>query len=59
LACPAIFNIIREIGNIDEKRNMFRVFNMGIGMMIIVSDKDCPAVPEYLEFSERKRTRRP
>ena len=50
---PPIFNIIREIGNIDEKE-MFRVFNMGIGMMIIVSDKDCPAVLEYLEILGEK-----
>lgn len=50
---PPIFNIIREIGNIEEKE-MFRVFNMGIGMMIIVSDKDCPAVLEHLEILGEK-----
>ncbi|MCF6150330.1 MAG: phosphoribosylformylglycinamidine cyclo-ligase [Candidatus Kuenenia sp.] len=33
---PAIFKIIQDIGNINE-HEMFRVFNMGIGMVVIVS----------------------
>ncbi|MBM4054006.1 MAG: phosphoribosylformylglycinamidine cyclo-ligase [Planctomycetes bacterium] len=33
---PAIFKIIQDIGNIDE-HEMFRVFNMGIGLVVIVS----------------------
>lgn len=33
---PAIFEIIQDIGNINENE-MFRVFNMGIGMVVIVS----------------------
>ncbi|OGP67356.1 MAG: phosphoribosylformylglycinamidine cyclo-ligase [Deltaproteobacteria bacterium RBG_16_44_11] len=46
---PPIFNVIREMGNIEE-REMFRVFNMGIGMMIIVSEKECPGVLEQLKM---------
>jgi len=46
---PPIFEIIREMGNIED-REMFRVFNMGIGMMIIVSEKNCSAVMEQLEI---------
>ena len=46
---PPIFDVIREIGNIEE-REMFRVFNMGIGMMIIVAEKECQGVLEQLKM---------
>ena len=36
---PPIFSVIRDIGSVDEKE-MFRVFNMGIGMMMIVPEKE-------------------
>jgi phosphoribosylformylglycinamidine cyclo-ligase len=42
-----IFRIIQEGGAIDEAE-MFRVFNMGIGMMIIVSEQESPEVLERL-----------
>ncbi len=45
---PPIFNIIQEMGNIDEME-MLRVFNMGIGMMIVVSEKDLKEVLGRLE----------
>ncbi len=50
---PPIFNAIKRIGNVDEKE-MFRVFNMGIGMMIIVSEKECQAVLEHLQILGEK-----
>ncbi|PKN06217.1 MAG: phosphoribosylformylglycinamidine cyclo-ligase, partial [Deltaproteobacteria bacterium HGW-Deltaproteobacteria-7] len=50
---PPVFNVIKEIGNVEEKE-MFRVFNMGIGMMIIVADKDCKEILEYLELMGEK-----
>lgn len=34
-----IFNLIQETGRVDEEE-MFRVFNMGIGMILIVAKKD-------------------
>lgn len=40
---PEIFTIIRKLGNIREEE-MFRVFNMGIGMALIVSERDAEAV---------------
>jgi len=46
---PPIFRVIQEMGNIEE-REMFRVFNMGIGMMIIVPEKECRAVLEQLKM---------
>jgi phosphoribosylformylglycinamidine cyclo-ligase len=45
---PPIFDVIREIGNVEEKE-MFRVFNMGIGMMIIVPEKECQDVLDHLK----------
>jgi phosphoribosylformylglycinamidine cyclo-ligase len=50
---PPIFDVIREIGNIEEKE-MFRVFNMGIGMMIIVAEKECQGVLDQLEMLGEK-----
>mgnify|MGYP001768257101 CR=1 FL=1 len=44
---PPIFSIIQEIGNVEESE-MFRVFNMGIGMMIIVSEKETQDVLDRL-----------
>jgi phosphoribosylformylglycinamidine cyclo-ligase len=40
---PPIFSIIQKLGNIDELE-MHRVFNMGIGMMIVVSEKDASEI---------------
>lgn len=33
---PEVFNFLKELGNIDEKE-MFGVFNMGIGMVVVIS----------------------
>ena len=46
---PAVFHVIQEMGRIEETE-MFRVFNMGIGMMVIVSEKDCQNAMELLEI---------
>lgn len=36
---PAVFDVMRAMGNIKESE-MYRVFNMGIGMMVIVKEED-------------------
>ena len=36
---PPIFNYLKELGNLDE-REMYNIFNMGIGMVIIVAPND-------------------
>ena len=41
---PRIFNEIKKRGNINEKE-MYRTFNMGIGMITIISNK---AIPRYI-----------
>ena len=50
---PPIFDVIQEIGDVEEKE-MFRVFNMGIGMMIIVAEKECQDVLDRLEMLGEK-----
>jgi phosphoribosylformylglycinamidine cyclo-ligase len=50
---PPVFKVIQDIGNVEEKE-MFRVFNMGIGMMIIVPEKENDAVLERLEVLGEK-----
>jgi phosphoribosylformylglycinamidine cyclo-ligase len=36
---PAIFNLIRECGNVPEV-DMYRTFNMGIGLILMVSEEE-------------------
>ena len=45
---PAIFDFIKETGNIDEKE-MYNVFNMGIGFMLAVDKKDVEEVMNKLK----------
>ncbi|MBN1869117.1 MAG: phosphoribosylformylglycinamidine cyclo-ligase [Candidatus Omnitrophica bacterium] len=44
---PEIFHIIQNKGKI-EKREMFRTFNMGVGMALVFDPKDIAAVCSYL-----------
>jgi len=44
---PPIFDVIQAMGKVEEQE-MFRVFNMGIGMIVIVSEKECEDVMERL-----------
>ena len=45
---PKLFNDIQKKGNISEK-NMFNTFNMGIGMVIVISLNDKKKVLKILE----------
>ncbi len=45
---PPIFTFLQDLGRIDEEQ-MFEVFNMGIGMMLIVDPQDVDEVMEYLD----------
>ena len=42
---PPIFRMVQREGNIDD-REMFRVFNMGLGMVVACAPDDVPAVLE-------------
>jgi len=48
---PKIFNIIQDIGNIDNQE-MFYVFNMGMGMVLIVSKSDVKTVLNDLKSAK-------
>jgi phosphoribosylformylglycinamidine cyclo-ligase len=50
---PPIFKVIREMGRVEEQE-MFRVFNMGIGMIVIASEKETPDIMERLEIMGEK-----
>ena len=50
---PPIFQVIKEIGEVEEKE-MFRVFNMGIGMMLVVPEKECEEIIHRLEVLGEK-----
>ncbi len=47
---PAIFSYIKKCGNIEEK-DMFSTYNMGVGMMMIVDEKDAEAVIQTLRHA--------
>ena len=44
---PEIFKLIQKYGEIHEKE-MYRVFNMGVGLVLIVSKKDADSTLEFL-----------
>ena len=45
---PSIFSLIEKLGNIDHKE-MFNIFNMGIGMILIVNPEDAQKTLELLK----------
>jgi phosphoribosylformylglycinamidine cyclo-ligase len=47
---PPLFQLIRKTGGIDEEE-MYRVFNMGIGMTVVCSAKDKDALLSALPES--------
>ena len=50
---PSLFDIIQRIGKIDDSE-MFRVFNMGIGMILVVAEKDQTEIMERIEMLGEK-----
>src|SRR3712207_8884207 len=53
---PPIFRWLQRLGDVDEAE-MFRVFNMGIGFVFIVSDYFTHSIIEQLKAEDRKSTR--
>ncbi|MFP5114967.1 phosphoribosylformylglycinamidine cyclo-ligase [Bacillaceae bacterium C204] len=45
---PKIFSFIKQAGKISDY-DMFRTFNMGIGMILVVDSADTAAIIEYLQ----------
>ena len=50
---PPVFRLMQELGGVDEAE-MFRVFNMGIGMVAVVSSYYADAVAHRLESRGEK-----
>lgn len=50
---PDIFYLLQEWGNINEKE-MYSTFNMGVGMVIIISKEELEEVEEFLNSKEEK-----
>jgi len=48
---PPVFSVMQKLGNVSEKE-MFRTFNMGIGMVVICSKTDSKNVVEQLQLPE-------
>lgn len=44
---PAVFNLVQKLGNI-ENQEMYKVFNMGIGMILVVSKKEVTKILKHL-----------
>jgi phosphoribosylformylglycinamidine cyclo-ligase len=40
---PALFELLRRLGNVSESE-MYRTFNMGVGMVIVCSESDAEAI---------------
>ena len=50
---PPVFTIMKNMGNIDDSE-MYRVFNMGIGMMVVAPEKVAAEVIERLDIFGEK-----
>src|SRR6185437_15276511 len=44
---PPLFELLRRLGNVSESE-MYRTFNMGIGMVIVCSPSDAGAIESHL-----------
>jgi phosphoribosylformylglycinamidine cyclo-ligase len=50
LAAAPIFTLIQQAGNVADTE-MFRTFNMGIGMVLVVAREDALQIVEQLRAS--------
>ena len=50
---PEIFPFLQKLGNVDEK-DMYNVFNMGIGMILVVAENDVERTMEILAANGEK-----
>ena len=52
-----VFNVMKSIANIDESE-MFRTFNMGIGMIIVVSKNEVGDIKQLINIREIGRVKK-
>ncbi len=50
---PPVFQFIQDAGQVDREE-MYRVFNMGIGMVVVVGRKDADAAMKLLKAEKQK-----
>ena len=50
---PPIFNLIQRWGNVD-RHEMFRTFNCGVGMILIVDENAVDELAKYLDAAGEK-----
>jgi phosphoribosylformylglycinamidine cyclo-ligase len=50
---PEIFKLIQEIGNVSDSE-MFRTFNMGIGMVLVIAEENLDRAQELLTEAQQK-----
>ncbi|MBM7621987.1 phosphoribosylformylglycinamidine cyclo-ligase [Bacillus tianshenii] len=50
---PPIFDLLQEVGELNRKE-MFNIFNMGIGMVLAVNEEILPEVVQILEANGEK-----
>jgi phosphoribosylformylglycinamidine cyclo-ligase len=45
---PSLFELMRRLGNVSEPE-MYRTFNVGVGMVIVCSGSDAEAIASHLQ----------
>lgn len=50
---PKIFDLLQEWGNVDTKE-MYSTFNMGVGMVLVVSKDELESIEKYLNEKNEK-----
>lgn len=50
---PKIFHLLKEWGGLDEKE-MYSTFNMGVGMIVVVTETEAPKVEAFLNERDEK-----
>ncbi|MFV0388093.1 MAG: phosphoribosylformylglycinamidine cyclo-ligase [Pyrinomonadaceae bacterium] len=50
---PPVFSLMQALGNVEDLE-MYRTFNMGIGMVVICSEADKTAIIEHIEANGEK-----
>jgi phosphoribosylformylglycinamidine cyclo-ligase len=50
---PPIFGVIQKLGNVAEEE-MYKVFNMGIGMVLVVPKQEVSAMLKFLKQNKEK-----
>jgi phosphoribosylformylglycinamidine cyclo-ligase len=44
---PPLFQLLQQLGNVSESE-MYRTFNMGVGMVIVCAPSDAAAIEAHL-----------